>query len=205
MSDERGNGAPAELSWWRRHLRENPALILTAAYLVLTVIGAIYNWRLCHRFGINILDLADGADFLMFAVRDVVVVLWAAFAIGIFAATYAFFAHLKAAPPKPRTAVMRFVEGRLKRGDMRPTAVICVLWAAFFVYFYLDRYAAVVAGSIKHGSGHACEVVLVDDAKGVPQAAQLVTTTSRFVVVYRPDEKTTQVIPNESIVRLVFR
>lgn len=205
MSDERGNETPAEPSWWRRHLRENPALILSVTYLLLTVIGAVYNWLLCRRFGINILDLADGADFLMFAVRDVVVVLWAAFAIGIFAATYGLLAHLKAAPPKARTAVMRFLEGRLKRTDLRPTAVICVLWAVFFVYFYLDRYAAVVAGGITRGSGHACEVVLVDDAKGQPQSAQLVTTTGRFVVLYRPDEKATLVIPTESIVRLVFR
>lgn len=205
MSESSGTGVPVEISWWRRHLRENPALILTVTYLVLTVIGAIYNWRLCRRFGINILDLADGADFLMFAVRDVVVVLWAAFAIGLFVATYACFAHLKAAPPKQRTALMRFVERRVKQSDLRPTAVICVLWAAFFVYFYLDRYAATVAGGIKHGSERACEVVLADDANGPPQAVQLVTTTSRFVIVYRPDEKATLVIPTESIVRLVFR
>jgi hypothetical protein len=205
MSESSGTGVRAERAWWRRHLSENPALILTVTYLVLTVIGAIYNWRLCRRFGINILDLADGADFLMFAVRDVVVVLWAALAIGLFVATYAFFAHLRSAPPKQRTALMRFVERRVKRTDLRPTAVICVLWAAFFVYFYLDRYAATVAGSIKHGSGHACEVVLAADPTGQPQSAQLVTTTSRFVVLYRPDEKATLVIPTESIGRLVFR
>jgi hypothetical protein len=205
MSEPSGPGVPAEPAWWRRHLSENPALILTVTYLFLTVIGAIYNWRLCHRFGINILDLADGADFLMFAVRDVVVVLWAAFAIGLFVATYALLAHFKSRPPKQRTGLMHGIERRLKQTDLRPAAVICILWAAFFVYVYLDRYAGTVAGNIKHGSGHACEYVLADDPKGLPQSAQLVTTTSRFVVVYRLDEKATQVIPLESIIRLVFR
>lgn len=141
----------------------------------------------------------------MFAVRDVVVVLWAALAMGLFVATYAFLAHLKSAPPKKRTALMAVVERRLKQTDLRPAAVACVIWAAFFVYVYLDRYAGIVAGAIKHGSGRSCEYVLVDDPQGQPRAAQLVTTTSRFVVIYRPDEKATEVIPTESIVRLVFR
>jgi len=45
----------------------------------------------------------------------------------------------------------------------------------------------------------------VDDSKAPPVVAQLVTTTSRFVVVYRVDEKATQVIPTQSLARLVFR
>ncbi|HNX49773.1 MAG TPA: hypothetical protein PKL08_06400 [Thermoanaerobaculaceae bacterium] len=205
MNESSGAGVAAEAAWWRRHLRENPALILTVTYLLLTVIGAIYNWRLCHRFGINILELADGADFLMFAVRDVVVVLWATFAIALFVGTYALLAHLKSAPPMERTALMRAIDRQLKKTDLRPTAVICVVWAVFFVYIYLDRYAGLVARNIKRGSGRACEYVLADDPKGPPQAAQLVTTTSRFVVLYRPDDKATQVIPTEGVVRLVFR
>lgn len=205
MSEPSGTGASTDATWWRRHLRENPALLLTVTYLLLTIIGAIYNWRLCHRFGINILELADGADFLMFAVRDAVVVLWATFTIVLFVGTYALLAHLKSAPPKERPALMRMIDRRLKKTDLRPTAVICVIWAAFFVYVYLDRYAGVVARDIRCGSGHACGYVLVDDPKGSPQAAQLVTTTSRFVVIYRPDEKATQVIPTENLVRLVFR
>jgi len=194
-----------EPTWWRRHLRENPALILTVAYLVLTVIGAIYNWRLCRRFGINILDLADGADFLMFAVRDFAVVAWAGFAIGIFAGLYALIAHLKAAPPKKRNVLMRTIEQQAKRSSPRVPAVVCTFWAAFWVFYYLDQYARTVAGAIKSGAGHACEYVLVDDSKAPPVVAQLVTTTSRFVVVYRVDEKATQVIPTQSLARLVFR
>lgn len=205
MPEETASPEAHEPAWWRRHLRENPALILTAAYLLLTVVGAIYNWRLCKRFGVNILDLADGVDFLMFAVRDFAVVAWAAFAICLFAGMYALIAHLKAAPPTKRNILMQAFERQVKRSSLRAQAVVCTLWAVFFVFYYLDQYARAVAGAIKSGTGHACEYVLADDAKANPVAAQLVTTTSRFVVVYRVDEKATQVIPNESLVRLVFR
>lgn len=205
MAEENASAAAPEPAWWRRQLRENPGLILTAAYLLLTVVGAVYNWRLCRRFGINILDLADGTDFLMFAVRDFAVVAWAAFAIGLFAGMYALIAHLKAAPPKQRNVLMRVFERQVKRSSLRVQAVVCTLWAAFFVFYYLDQYARNVAGAIKSGAGHACEYVLAGDPQGVPRAAQLVTTTSRFVVVFSPQEKVTEVIPTESISRLVFR
>lgn len=205
MAEENTSPEAHEPAWWRRQLRENPALILTVAYLVLTAVGAIYNWRLCKRFGVNILDLADAADFLMFAVRDFAVVAWAAFAICLFAGMYALIAHLKTAPPTKRNVLMRAFERQVKRSSLRVQAVVCTLWAAFFVFYYLDQYARTVAGAIKSSAGHACEYVLAGDPQAVPQAGQLVTTTSRFVVLWAPADKTTQVIPTESVSRLVFR
>jgi hypothetical protein len=47
--------------------------------------------------------------------------------------------------------------------------------------------------------------VLSGNPRATPQAAQLVTITTRFVVLRLPEEKTTLVIPRESVNRLVFR
>ena len=204
MTESNEAVAPPVPPWWRHYLREHPALLLSVGYLFLTLVGAIYNWRLCSRFGVNILDLADGADFLMFAVRDLAVVLWALFAVLVYAGTYALMARLLSKPEKERTRLMRIVYRNNKGTDLRGVAVACTLWAVFFVYYFLNVYAGNVALGIKAGKGRACEYALSEEPKAALQSAQLVTTTSRFVVLYRPDEKTTQVIPLESVSRLVF-
>jgi hypothetical protein len=206
MSETGVAEAPGARPLWRRHLEENPALALTVVYLFLTVVGAVYNWRLCSRFGVNILDLADGVDFLMFAVRDVTVVAWAVFPVALFAWVFALLRQAAATPVGERKGLVRLV-GRVVRKeiDLRGTAAVCILASAIYIVYFLDQYAAVVARGIKSGHGRACEVLTAADAGALPRTAQLVTTTSRFFVLYLMDEKTTQVIPVDGLVRVVFR
>ncbi len=186
-------------------LRDNPALVLTAAYLALTIIGAIYNWQLCRQFGINIMEIADASDFLMFAVRDFAVVAFAALTVGPYVGMYAFFAHLKKAPPRKRNALMRRCEQWAKQVPLRAFALMFVAFGVYIVPKTLSDYARRIAGGIEHGQGPACEYVLSGNPQATPQAAQLVTITTRFVVLRLPEEKTTLVIPRESVNRLVFR
>jgi hypothetical protein len=195
MTQSNEAGVPSGSPWWRHYLREHPALILSGSYLFLTVVGAIYNWRLCSRFGINLLDLADGGDFLLYAVRDLAVVGWALFAILLCAGCYAWTIRLRSAPPKQRNA---------KESDPRQIAALWIVFAAVFLFVYLNQWAGIKARSIRAGEGRACQYALADEPKAALQSAQLVTTTSRFVVVYRTDDKTTEVIPLESLSRLVF-
>ena len=201
MSETSGGVASVPEPWWRRSLKENPGLFLTLSYLFLTGVGAFYNWRLCARFGIGILDLADASDFLMFAVRDLMVVFFASFPIVLFAAVFAWLARVAATPVEKRRGPARLLRAK---PDVRGTAVVCVVAATVYVFYFLNRYSGVVAFRIRAGHGKACAYVISGDANAVPRSAQLVTTTTRFVVVYHPDDRTTQVIPVENLSRLVF-
>lgn len=197
--DESEGTAPA--SGWRL-LRQNPGLLLTVAYLFLTAIGAFYDWRLCSRFGVGVFDLADASDFLMFAVRDLMVLFFALFPVVLFVSVFAWFARAAKVPKAERRGLARFLFK--EKPDVRGSAVVCVVAAVFYVLYFLNGYSATVAKEIRAGKGRRIAYVLADDPGATPRTAQLVTTTARWVVVYRADNGTTQAIPTESLSRLVF-
>ena len=192
--------------WWRRYLQEDPGVVLTVLYLFLTLVGAIYNWRLCARFGVNILDLADVTDFLMFAVRDAFVVFLAFFPVVLFLVVYAFFARVATTPLDRRRGLVRLLGRKIKtRRDLLGIAAICLIAPLVYIPMFMNNYSATVAREIKAGRGRACEYVLAGDGSASPRHAQLITTTSRFVVVYRLDDRTTEVITVENLSRLAFK
>ena len=197
--DENDEAAPASGG---RLLRQNPGFVLTVAYLCLTAIGAFYNWRLCARFGVGVFDLADASDFLMFAVRDLMVVFFALFPVVLFGTVFAWFVRAASVPKAERRGPARLL--CKEKPDVRGSAVVCVVAAVFYVFYFLNGYSGTVARQIRAGEGRSVAYVLAGDANAAPQAAQLVTATARYVVVYRPGDGTTQVIPVESLARLVF-
>lgn len=51
-------------------LREHPAMLLTLIYIYTSMAGLIYMWFLFQRFGINVMDFAKAADFLLAAFKQ---------------------------------------------------------------------------------------------------------------------------------------
>jgi len=89
-------------------LSNNPTLVLTLLYLYVTAIGLIYSAALYGKFGINIFDYSEIADFLLAAFKNPVSLIAAGVlvAMGIALATYA-------AISQPRT--LRAIEERGRR------------------------------------------------------------------------------------------
>jgi hypothetical protein len=54
----------------KKFLGNHPTLVLTLLYLYVTAIGIIYSAILYGRFGINIFDYAETADFLLAAFKN---------------------------------------------------------------------------------------------------------------------------------------
>ena len=193
-------GAATESGW--RLARRNPGFVLTVTYLFLTAIGAFYDWRLCARFGVGVFDLADASDFLMFAVRDLMVLFFALFPPVLFSLVFAWFVRAARVPKAERRGLARLLFK--EQPDVRGSAVVCIVAALFYVLYFLNGYSATVAKEIRAGKGRSVAYVLAGDAAGAPRSAQLVTTTARWVVLYLPDDRTTLVVPTESVSRLVF-
>lgn len=195
------NEGAAPESGWRLACR-NPGFVLTVAYLFLTAIGAFYDWRLCSRFGVGVFDLADASDFLMFAVRDLMVLFFALFPVVLFVSVFAWFARVAKVPKAERRGLARLLFK--EKPDVRGSAVVCVVAALFYVLYFLNGYSATVAKEIRAGKGRSVAYVLAADATATPRPAQLVTTTARWIVLYRTDDRTTLVVPTENVSRLVF-
>ena len=66
----------------------NPTFVVTLLYLYVTVVGMVYSAALYGRFGINIFDYSETADFLLAAFKNPVAFLSA----GILAALSAAYA-----------------------------------------------------------------------------------------------------------------
>jgi hypothetical protein len=65
---------------------DHPTLAVTAAYVYLTAVGIVYSVALYSKFGINILDYSEIADFVLGAFKNL-----SAFLLGVFQAVFGIF------------------------------------------------------------------------------------------------------------------
>lgn len=70
---EEPNHEPEENNRWGKikgFFLDNPTLALTLLYLYVTAVGMLYSAVLYRKFGINIFDYAEIADFLLAALKN---------------------------------------------------------------------------------------------------------------------------------------
>jgi hypothetical protein len=57
-------------SWPRQALAEHPALLVSAIYFIVSLIGLVYSWVFLRAFGINVFRYAEISDFLMASLKE---------------------------------------------------------------------------------------------------------------------------------------
>jgi hypothetical protein len=189
--------APALASLWANH----PGLLITASYLIITVIGLVYDARLYAEFRINIAEYAETSDFLLAAARAPLIILLSLLPLPLLLVVAWIDRWSKRR--FPRYAALSRRSEQAMGGERRARFMSRAFFVATYALLFMMMYAERVADDIKRGSGRRVEVELVDGAPGPGELPILLGTTTKFVFLYYPTAQRTHVVPAENIARIV--
>lgn len=187
-------------------LRENPSLVLTLTYLLLTAVGIVYDFFLFQFFHIQILDYAEAGDFLFAAFKEPILFL---FSLG----SLAFLGALVSMDESWRAKSEGYAELARKMESSRwysSEAMYALVIVSYFTAMTMG-YAMVTAHRIRTGNYKKVDVQLITDATPPGHDARkspptvLMGTTGKYLFLYSPDAQTTQILPVSSVLRLTVR
>ncbi|HLP24751.1 MAG TPA: hypothetical protein VK477_03665 [Acidobacteriota bacterium] len=189
-------------------LRDNPGLVLSAVYLLLSAVGLLYQFLFFRRFKLNVLEFSDAADFLMVVVREPLTIAMAS--LGLFFYWGYMWSSLRVAEwcyrrwPRWRKDPVKLAASREKARKMVPSAqaMFILTYAVLFTLLYSTWQAR----RARAGDFPRVTVQFKADAVAAAQAAPfeatLLGTTSRFVLLYRPETKRAEALPFDAIAQL---
>jgi hypothetical protein len=188
---------PALASLWANH----PGLLITASYLIITVIGLVYDARLYAEFRINIAEYAETSDFLLAAARAPLIILLSLLPLPLL--LLVAWVDRWSRRRFPRYAAVSRRSEQAMGGERRARLLSRAIFVATYALLFMMMYAERVADDIKGGSGRRVEVELVDGTPGPGELPILLGTTAKFVFLYYPAARRTHVVPAENIARIV--
>lgn len=207
MSGEAQSATPPILSTDQRGLlAQHPAVAISAGYLVISLLGLSYEWAQFRFFGVNFFHYAEVTDFLMGAFREPIT-----FVLSLTALALAWLVHIYGRweidwfsrnPPKSWLArrYCALVSSRLYRAS---PMIFFVGYSVMFIWVYSSNRAE----AIRAGDGEKIRVEVVAGHNARPPVESptlMLGSSTRFVFVYRPNERVTEIIPNENIARIVI-
>lgn len=187
-------------------LRENPGLVLSALYLLLSAVGLLYQFLFFRRFKLNVLEFSDATDFLMVVVREPLTIAMAS--LGLFFYWGYMWSSLRVAGwcyrrwPRWRKDPAKLAASREKARKMVPSAQASFI-LTYAVLFTL-LYSTWQAKRARDGDFPRVTVQFKTDAvaQAAPFEATLLGTTSRFVFLYRAETKRAEALPFDAIAQL---
>lgn len=192
-------------------LRENPGLVLSGIYVAASIIGILYHFLLFRRFGVNVLEFSEASDFLMVVVRDPLTVGLALLGVPFYLVYGALttplsrwsrrhFAMLRSTPEKRRKLHER----------MRPWwPLLQGAFIGIYALLFVMLYSTWRAKQIRAGDFRKVAVEFKTDSPRSDGSLRieglgLLGTTARFVFLYDPANRRTEVVPLDAIARLVW-
>jgi hypothetical protein len=192
----------AERGLLRLLMAEHTGAWITAGYVVLSLLGLLHQAMVLRRFGINFVEYAQLADFLLAAIRDPFVVLASAIPGALVYSFYVWFGQWTS-----HRNPGKFLEGRRKNPrmtDPRFLAALQLLTGVGAISFQIVY--AKCAGRIRRGEGARVAISLSN--AGIPprpfptDSALIITVTSGYVFAYFPTNYETRVIPSDNLAYL---
>jgi hypothetical protein len=207
-----GSGEETESSrWWRVLWRDQPGFALSLIYLVLGGAGSYYYTELFSRFSINIFYYAEVGDFLLVIFREPLVPGLTLAAGLILYLIYRIDGVLDSRFPRYQLVsgwFQRFLEhdpyfGKRGRSQMIWEALVVAI-VLLFVRIITPFCVRYTVNEIRHSSHRQVFVELNGGGpRALPTNLRLIGTTGRFLFLFDPDTKQTQIIPVESVARLI--
>ena len=172
--------------------REHPGLLITASYLLLIVVGLIYEVWLFFRFRLNILYYAEATDFLLVPFREPLVMLVTIAPIPL------YVLYIRTA--KWIGSRLPFVRSRWRDAPPKSSLAISVLAVFLWAVAFSANYAQYVDTAIREGRRKSVTIELVTGGRVV---GPLLGTTNQFVFVFDRTAKQTHVLQIENVARVI--
>jgi hypothetical protein len=193
--------AEATPSRMRRLMDDHPALLLTAGYLILTIVGLIYEFWLFLSFRINIVDWAETTDFLLAAVRTPLVIVLSLVPLPLAIALDRFGKRLRARYPRYRA----YQEKQERLLGVKPHHRVFYSGAFVFTYavLFTQLYAFRVSKQIRAGKGKIVRVQPVGSPEGSAIQGVLIGTTSKYLFLWDTNRTMTRILPVENVAQVL--
>ncbi len=192
-------------------LRENPGLVLSAIYVAASIIGVLYHFLFFRRFGVNVLEFSEASDFLMVVVRDPLTVASPCWGVPFYLVYGALTTPLSRWRRRHFAALRSTPEKRRKMHErMRPWwALIQGSFIGIYAILFVMVYSAWRAKVIRAGDFRKVAVEFKTDSPRPDgflriEGLTLLGPTARFVFLYDQVNRRTEVVPLDSIARLVW-
>ncbi len=184
---------------------KDKALFFTVSYLILTGIGMIFSGVYFFYFQINILEYSQISDFILIAFKD-------PFYLLFFVLTIIFIYLLYLLDKWSLKTFPRFWKYRKGRFNIiKPTANSYLVSYGLVVLLYTS-YVAIFYGKykvkeIKSGKGIPVKMYLTTGLEPIETDSLplLIGTTSSVVFLYHPRTKSTEIVPFNSVRKIVIQ
>lgn len=181
---------------------EHPGLLLTGGYLVLTLVGLIYEFWLFLTFRINIVEWAETSDFLLGAVRTPLVIIVSLLPLPLAFAVERFGKWLRVRFPRYGAYQAK------QRERLGIKAHHRLWWFAGFVFIYAvlftQLFAFRVSRQIRTGKGKIVRVWPTGGGDGAMIQGALIGTTSKYLFLWDSTRAATRIIPVENISQVLI-
>ena len=157
------------------YLTANPTFLLTTLYLCISGLGLVYEYVLFGKFGINVLDYSEAADFFLAAFKRPEAFLSSIAIVGslIFYRVVANFAR------RQRNVALRIILLFISWPGLFRREILAPLGAIYFVFVYVSL-AEIEARSLVFSSD---TIATIGSRFGAPQKARIIPigATERFI------------------------
>lgn len=192
-------------------LRDNPGLSLTLVYLFASVIGVVFHYMFMKRFGFNVLEFSEAGDFLMVAIREPLTVALALMGVPFYlvygwgAMRLSRWARERSARIRSTPEKRRQTMARMRRWQPLLQAGFIGIYAILFVMLFSQwRVSRIKAGDFRKVTVHYKTDSPPATGSLVAENLALIGTTSRFVFLYDPATKRSDVVPLDAIAHLTW-
>ncbi|KAF1690084.1 hypothetical protein [Pseudoxanthomonas koreensis] len=210
LPERQDEGEPWVVRSWRLLLRE-PSLMVAVAYLFVSFIGLWASYWFYRMFGLPILEYMQASDYLVAGLRDPAYA--ALLGASVLLALAISWPELYRAREPQRVERLRrrwwgramFPEHRWMRWRGIGMAPVSGMVFAVFLGMVWACTAYVVTKAVNirdDGSGNRVEVTLAGESAPLPGEAQLLGTTSAFVLLWWPQQQRAEAVPVAAVKRL---
>ncbi len=178
--------------WILALLRQHPALLVSAVYVIASIIGMLFSWDYLRLFGINVFNYSQIGDFLLASLKEpftwVIVIMAVLLVMG-------------------DNAMSRRVERSGKRrflkwyGSGRYRA-INYIFAVVMIVMFTHIYALTKKDKVLAGESQWVNVQLTESV--VTSQVVLLGTTGSFIFLYDPLSQEVSVHPHENVYSISF-
>ncbi|RDZ27805.1 hypothetical protein [Lysobacter silvisoli] len=210
VADASGADVSLALRAWRRLVRE-PSLGLSAAYVLVSMIGLWANYWFYRQFDLPVLEYMQAGDYLVAGLRDPSYALVLALSV-LMSWLVSWPEIYRARHPQRAAAYQRRWWGRLvfPSSDwfrwtllrLKPEtgiALVVFMGMAMTTCSYVISKARLIRDQ---GSGSVVQVTLAGESAPLPGTARLLGTSSAYVFLWWPDARRAEAVPIESLGRL---
>lgn len=188
--------------FWRPLLRDHPALVLTAGYIFLIMVGVMYEAWLFLYFKVNVLYYAEAADFLLVPIREPLVMVVALAPIPFFYYLNRITEWLEREKGMGRKRKEKMIARYGEAGYWKLVRSVRILTVILWSIAATMHYARWVQDQIRGGARRTVQVATVT---GTTVSGPVVGTTNRYVFVFDRAKETTLAIPSDNIAQITFQ